>query len=101
MVGSNNSSKIDAADVLHREEKIRKRIGKESLYVEKFLDNRALHVLKELVGVLIAPFFLMFKLLPRLDEVRLAIEQDMPEATESPDLDLDLDLDTELENFFH
>lgn len=99
MVGSNNSSKIDAADVLHREEKIRKRIGKESLYVEKFLDNRALHVLKELVGVLIAPFFLMFKLLPRLDEVRLAIEQDMPEATESPDLDLDLD--AELENFFH
>jgi len=50
------------------------------------LKSRIVYVGMELLGIATTPFILICRLLPRLEEIRMAIEMDHPNATEDPSL---------------
>ena len=86
MIGMGDRSKILACDVKKLEKKIKLKMGKSCTDVECFLKPRAVHVMMELLGVIVSPFFLIMRLLPKLDEISIAIEMDSPVSTDHPNL---------------
>ena len=86
MIGMGDRSKILACDVKKLEKKIKLKMGKSCTDVECFLKPRAVHVMMELLGVMVSPFFLIMHMLPKLDEISIAIEMDSPVDTDHPNL---------------
>lgn len=86
MVGLGDRSKIEPSDVKKLEKKIKQKMGRSCAEVECFLKPRAVHVMMEVLGIIISPFFLVFRLLPKLDEISIAIEMDGPTSTDHPTL---------------
>lgn len=86
MLGLSNNKKTEASGIKKLEKKIKSKMGKNCAEVERYLNSRWVHVAMELLGIVIAPFFLIMKLLPKLDQISIAIEMDNPCATEYPNI---------------
>lgn len=86
MMGARNDRTHEPDEIKKYSNKIKRKFGKDSAEVEAFLKSRAVHVGMELLGIASTPFILVFRLLPKLREIRMAIEMENPDSTEDPSL---------------
>jgi hypothetical protein len=70
----NSTQKVDRVKIAKWENKISQKFQISCVYIEKFLVSRPVHVFRELLGVVVSPFILIFKVFPRISDVRNGIE---------------------------
>ena len=86
MLGMQNEKTHEPYEIEKFKSKIQHKFGKDSDEVAMYLKSRIVYVGMELLGIATTPFILICRLLPRLEEIRMAIEMDHPNATEDPSL---------------
>ena len=74
MYGVVNNSTLNTFETEELEKSISDDFGVDSEIVELYLISRFIHILKEISGVIFTPLLLVTKMLPKLNEICVAIE---------------------------
>lgn len=74
----NDTKNIDRVKIKKWENKISQKFGISCIYIEKFLVSRPVHVIREFLGIMVSPFILICKVLPRVTDVRNGIGLNNP-----------------------
>ena len=78
-----HTESIDRIRIKKWETKISQKFGISCSYIEKFLVSRPVHVVRELFGIIVSPFILICKVLPRIADVRNGIGLNSPNNIEN------------------
>jgi hypothetical protein len=80
LIGNTNDIKLTHSRILKLEKKVQKRTGANIKEVECYLNSRIFIIGKELLGILVTPFVLLIRVLPRLNDIRIAFELNNPDS---------------------